>query len=147
MGYAKAENKKLFAHQAEVYAAYVAYTDHEIGRVIQAVEDVGKLDNTLIVYISGDNGASPEGPVGTPNQMASFNGILDSGPSKMKIYDAWGSDKTFPHMSVAGRGRLIRRSSGPSRWPPTSGEPSRAWAWPGPTASRTKVAFATSSTT
>jgi arylsulfatase len=44
-----AEEKKLFARQAEVFAAYVAYTDHEIGRVIQAVEDMGKLDNTLII--------------------------------------------------------------------------------------------------
>src|SRR6266496_3363166 len=53
--------KKLYAHEAEVFAAYVAYTDHEIGRVIQAVEDMGKLDNTLIIYISGDNGTSAEG--------------------------------------------------------------------------------------
>ena len=56
-----ADEKKLFARQAEVFAAYVAYTDHEIGRVIQAVEDLGKLDNTLIIYISGDNGTSAEG--------------------------------------------------------------------------------------
>ena len=59
-----AENKKLFAHQADVFAAYVAYTDHEIGRVIQAVKDMGKLDNTLIIYISGDNGTSAEGYIG-----------------------------------------------------------------------------------
>ena len=52
------EEKKLYIRQADVYAAYLAYTDHEIGRVIQAVEDMGKLDNTLIIYISGDNGAS-----------------------------------------------------------------------------------------
>ena len=56
-----ADEKKLFARQAEVFAAYAAYTDHEIGRVIQAVEDLGKLDNTLIIYISGDNGCSAEG--------------------------------------------------------------------------------------
>ena len=56
-----ADEKKLFARQAEVFAAYAAYTDHEIGRVIQAVEDMGKLDNTLIIYICGDNGTSPEG--------------------------------------------------------------------------------------
>ena len=55
------EEKKLFIRQANVYAAYLAYTDHEIGRVIQAVADMGKLDNTLIIYISGDNGASAEG--------------------------------------------------------------------------------------
>jgi arylsulfatase A-like enzyme len=49
--------KKLYARQAEVYAAYTAYTDYEIGRVIQSVQDMGKLDNTLIIYIDGDNGA------------------------------------------------------------------------------------------
>jgi arylsulfatase len=53
--------KKLYAREAEVFAAYAAYTDHEIGRVIQAVQDMGKLDNTLIIYISGDNGTSAEG--------------------------------------------------------------------------------------
>src|SRR5271166_244637 len=54
-----ADEKKLFARQAEVYAGYTAYTDHEIGRVIQQIEDMGKLDNTLIIYIVGDNGTSP----------------------------------------------------------------------------------------
>src|SRR3990172_6114641 len=48
-----ADQKKMFARQVEVYAAYLAYTDHEIGRVIQAVEDMGELDDTLIIYISG----------------------------------------------------------------------------------------------
>jgi arylsulfatase len=61
-----------------VFAAYTAYTDHEIGRVIQAVEDMGKLDNTLIIYICGDNGTSPEGTLqGTFNQYTAYNGILD----------------------------------------------------------------------
>ena len=65
------DEKKLFIRQADVYAAYLAYTDHEIGRVIQAVEDMGKLDNTLIIYISGDNGSSAEGTLnGTPNEVA-----------------------------------------------------------------------------
>jgi arylsulfatase A-like enzyme len=98
-----AEQKKLFARQAEVFAAYAAYTDHEIGRVIQAVEDMGKLDNTLIIYISGDNGTSAEGTqLGTFNQMTAYNAILDV-PVKdqMKYYDAWGSASTYPHMSVA----------------------------------------------
>jgi len=98
-----AENKKLFAREAEVYAAYAAYTDYEIGRVIQAVDDMGKLDNTLVIYISGDNGTSAEGTlVGTPNQMTAYNGILDIPiVDQMKAYDAWGSDLTYPHMSVA----------------------------------------------
>jgi arylsulfatase len=98
-----AENKKLFIRQADVFAAYVAYTDHEIGRVIQAVKDMGKLDNTLIIYISGDNGTSAEGTlVGTPNQMTAYNGILDLPVAEqMKAYDAWGSSVTYPHMAVA----------------------------------------------
>jgi arylsulfatase len=98
-----ADEKRLFARQAEVFAAYVAYTDHEIGRVIQAVEDMGKLDNTLIIYISGDNGTSAEGTtVGTPNQMTAYNAILDLPVAEqLKAYDAWGSSQTYPHMSVA----------------------------------------------
>jgi arylsulfatase A-like enzyme len=98
-----ADEKRLFARQAEVFAAYAAYTDHEIGRVIQAVEDMGKLDNTLIIYISGDNGTSAEGTtVGTPNQMTAYNGILDLPVAEqMKAYDAWGLSPTYPHMSVA----------------------------------------------
>jgi len=56
--------KKLYIRQAEVFAAYAAYTDHEIGRVIQEVKDQGKLDNTIIVYITGDNGTSAEGLTG-----------------------------------------------------------------------------------
>ena len=98
-----ADEKRLYAHEAEVYAAYVAYTDHEIGRVIQAVDDVGKLDSTLIIYISGDNGTSAEGTLrGTPNQMTAYNGILDIPVAEqLKAYDAWGSEATYPHMSVA----------------------------------------------
>ncbi len=97
-----ADEKKLFAHQAEVFAAYVAYTDHEIGRVIQTVEDMGKLDNTLIIYISGDNGTSAEGStIGTPFDMAAIQGINVPVQDQLKFLDAWGSPKTTPHMSVA----------------------------------------------
>ena len=93
--------KKLFIKQADVFAAYVAYTDHEIGRLIQAVEDLGRLDNTLIIYISGDNGTSSEGgPTGTPNEVASVQGIHLPVEAQMQYYDAWGSDQTYPHMSI-----------------------------------------------
>jgi arylsulfatase len=96
-----AEEKKLFIRQADVYAAYLAYTDHEIGRVIQAVEDMGKLDNTLIIYISGDNGASPEGTInGTYSEMAIANGVFPTVAQNMKFYDAWGTDQTYPHYAV-----------------------------------------------
>jgi arylsulfatase A-like enzyme len=95
--------KKLYARQAEVFAGYAAYTDHEIGRIIQAIEDMGKLGNTLIIYIVGDNGTSAEGTLeGTFNQMTAYNGILTlPEPLQMLHYENWGSDKTYPHMSVA----------------------------------------------
>ncbi|MDA9468924.1 arylsulfatase [Bradyrhizobium sp. CCBAU 53415] len=95
------EEKKLFIRQAEVYAAYLAYTDHEIGRVVQAVQDMGKLDNTLIIFISGDNGASAEGTAnGTPFELVPFNGITVPIADQMPFYDAWGTDKTYPHYSI-----------------------------------------------
>src|SRR5438067_1198920 len=95
-------HKKLYAREAEVFAGYAAYTDNEIGRVIQAVQDMGKLDNTLIIYICGDNGTSPEGTLyGAFNQLTAYNGILDAPEAlQMLHYENWGSDKTYPHMSV-----------------------------------------------
>jgi arylsulfatase len=96
-----ADEKKLFLRQVEVYAAYLAYTDHEIGRVIQAVEDMGKLDNTIIIYISGDNGSSAEGQLlGTPNEVAMFNGVEVPVDVQLKFYDVWGTDRTYNHMAV-----------------------------------------------
>lgn len=97
-----AEEKKLFIKQVEVFAAYEAYNDHEIGRVIQAIEDMGKLDNTLVIYINGDNGTSAEGgPMGTPNEIAWFNGVnLMPAAEQMKWYDVWGTEHTYNHMSA-----------------------------------------------
>lgn len=97
------DEKKLFIRQVEVFAAYAAYTDHEIGRVIQAVDDMGKLDDTLIIYINGDNGTSAEGgPLGTPNEVAFFNGLnMLPVDVQMKFYDVWGTDQTYNHMSAA----------------------------------------------
>jgi arylsulfatase len=95
------EEQKLFVRQADVYAAYLMYADHEIGRVIQAIDDMGKLDNTLIFYISGDNGTSAEGGLqGTMNEVAALNGVEVPLDYQMKFYDAWGSDSTYPHMAV-----------------------------------------------
>jgi len=95
------EEKKLFIKQADVFGAYLAYTDHEIGRVIQAVEDLGQLDNTLIIYIAGDNGASPEGMLnGTPNEFTTFNGVAVPVKDQFAWYPFWGSDKTFPHFAA-----------------------------------------------
>jgi arylsulfatase len=95
------EEKKLFVKQADVYGAYLAYTDHEVGRVIQAVEDLGQLDNTLIIYISGDNGASAEGMLnGTPNEGTSLNGVAVPVKAQFLWYEFWGSDRTFPHYAA-----------------------------------------------
>ena len=95
------EEKKLFIKQADVYGAYLAYTDHEIGRVIQAVEDLGQLDNTLIIYISGDNGASAEGMLhGTPNEFTYFNGVQVPVKDQLLWYPFWGSERTFPHFAA-----------------------------------------------
>ncbi|MGO8688263.1 MAG: arylsulfatase [Thermoguttaceae bacterium] len=95
------DEKKLFIRQADVYGAYLAYTDHEIGRVIQAVEDMGQLDNTLIIYISGDNGASAEGMLnGTPNEFTTFNGVAVPVKDQFLWYEFWGSERTFPHFAA-----------------------------------------------
>ena len=64
------DEKKLFIRQADVFAAFVAYADDEIGRVIQAIDDLGKLDNTLIIYINGDNGTSAEGSRTAPRMKS-----------------------------------------------------------------------------
>jgi len=96
------DEKKLFIRQVEVFAAFAAYNDHEIGRVIQAVEDMGKLDNTLIIYITGDNGTSAEGGLfGTPNEVAFFNGVAVPVEAQLKLYyDDWGTERTYNHMSA-----------------------------------------------
>ena len=95
------DEKKLFIKQADVYGAYLAYTDHEIGRVIQAIEDMGELDNTLIIYIAGDNGASAEGMLnGTPNEFTTFNGVAVPVKAQLLWYEFWGSERTFPHFAA-----------------------------------------------
>ncbi len=95
------EAQKLFIRQVEVFAAYAAYSDHEIGRVIQAFEDLGRLENTLIIYQNGDNGTSGEGgPQGTFSEVAFFNGLEPPVDVQMKFYDAWGTEFAYNHMSA-----------------------------------------------
>ena len=94
--------KKLYIRQVEVFAAYAAYTDHEIGRVIQEVQDQGKLGNTIIIYVTGDNGTSAEGSLeGSYNELTVYNG-MQTLPEALQLlhYEGWGSDKTYPHMAV-----------------------------------------------
>jgi len=97
-----ADEKRMFARQAEIFAAYAAYTDHEIGRVIEEVRRQGKLDNTLIFYIEGDNGTSAEGSaIGTAFDLAAIQAINMPVADQLKFYDDWGGPMTEPHMSVA----------------------------------------------
>jgi arylsulfatase len=95
------DEQRLFAHQAEVFAAFLDMTDHEIGRMVQAVEDVGALDDTLIFYVVGDNGSSAEGGMnGLYNEMTYFNGVSEQVPDLLKVMDKWGSPETYPHMAA-----------------------------------------------
>ena len=96
-----ADEQKLFAHQAEVYAAYAEMTDHEIGRLIGELERTGDLDDTLIFYIAGDNGTSAEGGMnGMFNEMTYFNDVQEHVPDLLKVIDEWGGPDTYPHMAA-----------------------------------------------
>ncbi len=95
-----ANEKKLFTRQAEVFAGFVEQTDHEIGRLVAAIEDIGEMDNTLFIYIAGDNGTSGEGgTVGMFNEMTYFNGVVETVEDLLPKLDQWGGPETFPHMA------------------------------------------------
>ena len=96
--------KKLFALQMEAFAGFMGHTDNEVGRMVDAIEDLGALDNTLFIYVMGDNGSSAEGGLeGTFNEMIHLNGIFDEETieSMLAISEDWGGPNSFPHMSAA----------------------------------------------
>jgi arylsulfatase len=96
-----AEEKRLFTRQVEVFAAYVEMTDHEIGRVIEAIKETGELDNTLIFLVYGDNGTSAEGGRnGMFSEMTYFNGVHETVKDMLKVMDKWGGPETYPHMAA-----------------------------------------------
>jgi arylsulfatase len=95
------DEKKLFARQMEIYAAFGEYADTEIGRLIDSIDDLGQLDNTLIFYIVGDNGTSAEGGFnGMFNENTYFNGVPETVSEILKHYDELGGPSTFNHMSA-----------------------------------------------
>jgi arylsulfatase A-like enzyme len=95
-----ADQKKVYARMMEVYAAAVAQSDYEIGRVIDSLQESGQLDNTLIIYIEGDNGASGEGTLeGTTNELGG-NLEPESLAFKLSMMDQLGSDRTYNHYPV-----------------------------------------------
>ena len=97
------ELKPVLARQMEVYAGFLEHTDHHVGRVIDAIEDLGALDNTLVYYIIGDNGASAEGTMnGSFNEMANFNGMaaLETPEFLLSKMDELGSPTSYNHYAV-----------------------------------------------
>jgi len=96
-----ADEKKLFARQMETYAGFAEHTDNEIGRLYSAIEDLGQADNTLFIYIVGDNGASAEGQMnGAFNEMSFFNAAPETTADMLKHYDDWGGPSTYPHFAA-----------------------------------------------
>jgi arylsulfatase A-like enzyme len=98
-----AELKPVLERQMEVYAGFMEHTDHHVGRVIDAIEDLGILDDTIIYYIVGDNGASAEGTVnGAFNEMANFNGMaaLETPEFLAAKIDELGSPSSYNHYAV-----------------------------------------------
>jgi len=95
------DEKKLFTRQMEIFAGFGEYTDTEIGRLIQAVEQTGQMDNTLIFYIVGDNGTSAEGGMnGLFNEMTYFNGVHETVQDILKHYDDLGGPLSYSHMAA-----------------------------------------------
>jgi arylsulfatase A-like enzyme len=95
------DEKKLYARQMEVYAAFAEHTDHEIGRLVDSLREMGELDNTLIFFIAGDNGTSAEGgQSGMFSEMTYFNGVTETVPDMLKHLDNWGDPHTYPHMAA-----------------------------------------------
>jgi len=94
------EEKRLFSRMAEVFAGFLSYTDAQIGRILDYLEESGQLDNTIIVVIS-DNGASGEGgPNGSVNEVKFFNGYIDTAEESMRYIDHLGSPDTYPHYAI-----------------------------------------------
>ncbi|CAN5134796.1 sulfatase-like hydrolase/transferase [soil metagenome] len=94
------EEKRLFARMAEVFAGFMSYTDAQIGRVLDYLEESGQIDNTIIVVIS-DNGASGEGgPNGSVNEVKFFNGYIDTVEESMRFYDQLGGPQTYNHYPI-----------------------------------------------
>ena len=96
-----ADEQRLFTRQVEVFAGYVEMTDHEIGRVIEGIEETGELDNTLIFLVAGDNGTSAEGGRnGMFSEMTYFNGVQEKVSDMLQVMDKWGGPETYPHMAA-----------------------------------------------
>jgi len=95
------DQKKLEARQMEAFAGFGEHTDEQVGRLVDALHDMGVTDNTLFIYVVGDNGASAEGgPEGAYNEMMALNGIVNTAAINMPHLEQWGDPSTFPHYAI-----------------------------------------------
>ena len=93
-----ADEKRLYARQMEIFAAFAEHTDHEVGRLVDAIEAMGEMDNTMFIYVFGDNGSSAEGGLtGTFNELVVLNGLPDSVEDQLPHLDEWGGPMSYPH--------------------------------------------------
>ena len=96
------DEKKLFALQMETFAAFAEHTDHEVGRLVDAIDAMGELDNTLFIYIFGDNGSSAEGGLGgTFNETDVLNSIQPDVADLLPRMGEWGGPSSYPHFHAA----------------------------------------------
>jgi arylsulfatase len=96
-----ADQKRLYAHMMEVYAAALAHADYQIGRLLDELKAQGRLDNTLVIYIQGDNGGSGEGgPTGSINDIAAINGLRADLPTMLKAMDRLGGPDFYNNYPV-----------------------------------------------
>lgn len=96
-----ADEKKLYTRMMEIYAGYLEQTDYNVGRVVKAIDDMGIGDNTLVIYIVGDNGASAEGgPGGSTNLEGAMNGVVPTTAQMLPMLDDLGTWKTYNHLPV-----------------------------------------------
>ena len=147
--------KKLYTRQMEVYAGFQENADWNAGRLLDAIEEMGDLDNTLIFYIWGDNGASMEGTItGSFNEMTFLNGVALDAEQQLKLIEqvwggieGWGAITLRPIAPRPGRTRATRRSSGASKWRATWEARATRWSLRGRSEFRLRVTCPRSSPT
>ena len=142
--------KPVLRRQMEVYAGFMEYTDHHVGRLLDALEKLKILDDTLVYYIIGDNGASAEGTLnGTFNEMLNFNGMsgLETPEFLTARLDKLGGPESTTTLPSAGHMPWTRRTSGPNRSHPTGAGPEMAPSSTGRRGSRPRARCVGNSTT
>lgn len=96
-----ADEKRLFEKQMEVFAGFAEHTDQQVGRLVDALEERGELDNTLFIYLVGDNGSSAEGGmIGMFNENTYFNGVQETLDMQLKVIDNLGSEHAYNHFAA-----------------------------------------------